>query len=113
MIGHYGGRSSITATHAWKPYNEWFAETDDESSEKTMPLTCVRCHKPGEPPPAHRVPFATAVKEKVLASICASCWKEWEDMEVKVINEYRLNFLDPEHRAMLQRACLEFLTVPA
>jgi Fe-S cluster biosynthesis and repair protein YggX len=32
--------------------------------------------------------------------------------EVKVINEYRLNFLDPEHRAMPQRACLEFLTVP-
>ena len=49
----------------------------------------------------------------MLASICASCWAEWEDMEVKVINEYRLNFLDPEHRAMLQRACLEFLNVPA
>ena len=27
-------------------------------------------------------------------------------MEIKVINEYRLNFLEPEHRAMLQRACL-------
>jgi Fe-S cluster biosynthesis and repair protein YggX len=78
-----------------------------------MPLTCVRCHKPGDPPPARRVPFPAAVKEKVLASICASCWAEWEDMEVKVINEYRLNFLDPEHRAMLQRACLEFLNVPA
>ena len=25
-------------------------------------------------------------------------------MEVKVINEYRLNFLDPEHRAILKRA---------
>jgi len=53
------------------------------------------------------------VKEKVLDSICASCWREWEDMEIKVINEYRLNFLDPEHRAMLQKACLEFLNVPA
>jgi Fe-S cluster biosynthesis and repair protein YggX len=78
-----------------------------------MPLTCVRCGKPGEAPPAHRVPFAPAVKERVLASICTSCWKEWEDMEIKVINEYRLNFLDPEHRAMLQRACLEFLTLSA
>ena len=78
-----------------------------------MPLTCVRCQKQGETPPPHRVPFPPAVKEKVLASICASCWTEWEDMEVKVINEYRLNFLDPEHRAMLQRACLEFLNLPA
>jgi Fe-S cluster biosynthesis and repair protein YggX len=81
--------------------------------EITMPLACIRCHKPGEPPPARRIPFPAAVKEKVLTSICASCWAEWEDMEVKVINEYRLNFLDPEHRAMLQRACLEFLNVPA
>jgi Fe-S cluster biosynthesis and repair protein YggX len=81
--------------------------------EMPMALTCVRCHQPGEPPEARRVPLPAAVKEKVVASICASCWKEWEDMEVKVINEYRLNFLDPEHRAMLQRACLEFLNVPA
>jgi Fe-S cluster biosynthesis and repair protein YggX len=78
-----------------------------------MTLTCVRCGKPGEAPPSHRVPFAPAVKEKVLASVCTSCWKEWEDMEIKVINEYRLNFLEPEHRAMLQRACLEFLTLSA
>jgi Fe-S cluster biosynthesis and repair protein YggX len=78
-----------------------------------MALTCVRCHQPGEPPPAARVPFPAAVKEKVVSSVCSSCWKEWEDMEVKVINEYRLNFLDPEHRAMIQRACLEFLNVPA
>jgi Fe-S cluster biosynthesis and repair protein YggX len=81
--------------------------------ETQMPFMCVRCHNAGEPPPAHRVPFPPALKEKVLASICSSCWKEWEEMEVKVINEYRLNFLDPEHRAMLQRACLEFLNVPA
>ena len=60
-----------------------------------------------------RVLSVGGVKEKVLASACASCWKEWEDMEIKVINEYRLNFLDPEHRATLQRACLEFLTLSA
>jgi Fe-S cluster biosynthesis and repair protein YggX len=59
------------------------------------------------------VPFVPTVKERILASTCASCWGEWEDMEIKVINEYRLNFLDPEHRAMLQRACLEFLTLSA
>jgi Fe-S cluster biosynthesis and repair protein YggX len=78
-----------------------------------MALTCVRCHQPGEPPAAARVPFPADVKQKVVSSVCSSCWKEWEGMEVKVINEYRLNFLDPEHRAMIQRACLEFLNVPA
>src|SRR5512134_2335148 len=83
------------------------------SREMPMALTCVRCHQPGEPPPFRLVPFPAAVKDKIVASICSSCWKEWEAMEVKVINEYRLNFLDPQHRAMLQKACLEFLNVPA
>lgn len=78
-----------------------------------MPETCVRCQKPGEPPAAIRVPFGPAVKEKVTASICASCWAEWEGMEVKVLNEYRLNYSDPEHRKMIQKACLEFLTLDA
>jgi Fe-S cluster biosynthesis and repair protein YggX len=78
-----------------------------------MPLTCVRCGKQGEAPPSHRVPFPPPVKEKVRLSVCASCWSEWEEMEIKVINEYRLNFLEPEHRAMLQKACLEFLTLSA
>jgi len=78
-----------------------------------MALTCTRCGQAGEAPPAHRIPFPPEVKEKVTASICAGCWKEWEGMEVKVINEYRLSFLDPEHRAMLQKACLEFLKVSA
>jgi len=74
---------------------------------------CSRCSQPGEAPPAHRVPFTPEAKEKVLGSICAGCWKEWEQMEIKVINEYRLNFMDPQHRDMLQRSCLEFLQLDA
>ena len=77
-----------------------------------MPLTCVRCGQAGDAPPAHRIPFPTAVKDRVLGSVCAGCWKEWEGMEVKVINEYRLSFLDPQHREMIQRACLDFLQLP-
>jgi Fe-S cluster biosynthesis and repair protein YggX len=76
-------------------------------------MTCKRCGQQAEPPPPHRVPFAPAVKEKVLAEICTNCWKEWEGMEVKVINEYKLSFLEPDHRAMLQKACLDFLKVEA
>jgi Fe-S cluster biosynthesis and repair protein YggX len=74
-----------------------------------MPITCVRCGRTAEAAPAHRVPFPAPVKERVTASVCAECWKEWEGMEVKVINEYRLSFLDPQHREMIQRACLDFL----
>ena len=51
------------------------------------------------------------VKDQVLGRVCASCWKEWEGMEVKVINEYRLNFMDPQHREQLQKACADFLQI--
>jgi len=78
-----------------------------------MAITCQRCGQPGEAPPRARVPFPGAVKDRILGAICAACWKEWEGMEVKVINEYRLSFLDPQHREMLQRACFDFLNLPA
>jgi Fe-S cluster biosynthesis and repair protein YggX len=77
-----------------------------------MPITCTRCGQHGEPPPAARVPFAPALKGRVLAGICGACWKEWEGVEVKVINEYRLSFLDPQHREVLQQACADFLKLP-
>ena len=76
-----------------------------------MPDPCTRCSKAGEAPPDHRIAFSPEVKAKVASAICADCWKEWEGMEIKVINEYRLNFGDPEHRAMLQKTCLEFLNL--
>ena len=74
-----------------------------------MTLTCTRCGKPGDPPPAHRIGFAGPDRDKILARICADCFKEWEKTEIKVINEYRLNFMDPQHREMLKKAMLEFL----
>ena len=82
-------------------------------TEIDMPDSCARCSQAGEAPPAHRIPFRAEVREKVLSGVCAACWKEWEGMEVKVINEYRLNFMDPQHRAMLQRTCLEYLNLQA
>jgi Fe-S cluster biosynthesis and repair protein YggX len=73
-----------------------------------LAITCTRCGNSADPPPPHRVPFAGPMKDRILGSICGGCWKEWEGVEVKVINEYRLNFLDPEHREMLRRACADY-----
>jgi Fe-S cluster biosynthesis and repair protein YggX len=74
-----------------------------------MSLTCERCKNPGEPPSLAKVAFMGAQKTRILSGICASCWQEWEGVEIKVINEYRLNFMDPEHRETLKRACADFL----
>ena len=75
-------------------------------------MTCIRCGQEAAPIPPHRVPFSGPIKERILGGICAACWKEWEGVEVKVINEYRLNFMDPQHREMLKKACLDFLKLP-
>jgi len=77
-----------------------------------MALTCTRCGKTGDPPPAHRTAFLGKTQQLVSQGICGACWKEWEGMEIKVINEYRLNFMDPEHREALKRACVQFLGLP-
>lgn len=74
-----------------------------------MPLTCSRCGQTAEPPAENRVAFSTAGRERVLASICGSCFSLWEDVEVRAINEYRLNLVDPEDRRQLEDAALEFL----
>jgi Fe-S cluster biosynthesis and repair protein YggX len=74
-----------------------------------MSVQCRRCGKSGEPPKASKVAFLGSYKEKVLTGLCSECWKEWEATEIKVINEYRLNFMDPEHREALKRACVDFL----
>jgi len=72
-------------------------------------ITCSRCGHTGEPAPARRIPFDAQTRDHLAATICAACWKEWEGMEIKVINEYRLNFSDPQHREQMKRSCLEFL----
>ena len=70
-------------------------------------IKCTRCEQKTES--LERPPFGNALGKRIFETICAGCWKEWEGMEIKVINEYRLSFLDPEHRTMLQKTCLDFL----
>jgi Fe-S cluster biosynthesis and repair protein YggX len=45
----------------------------------------------------------------ILATVCAECWGEWTQAEVMVINELRLNFMDPAAQQVLERHMREFL----
>lgn len=70
---------------------------------------CRRCLSAGPSLPS--APFPGPLGQQVLAGICASCWAEWERREVMVINELRLNFMDPEAQETLAAAMREFLTL--
>lgn len=74
-------------------------------------LVCGRCkeEKPRLSPP----PIPGELGNEIVAAVCRDCWAEWEKMEVMVINELRLNFMDPEAQKTLLRQMREFLALPA
>jgi Fe-S cluster biosynthesis and repair protein YggX len=69
---------------------------------------CSRCHREA-PGLDRRPPLPAALADRVLASVCADCWSEWEKQEVMVINELRLNFMDPAAASVLNQKLREFL----
>jgi Fe-S cluster biosynthesis and repair protein YggX len=67
----------------------------------------VQCIKCGKEKDAISGPvYGGRIGEELKAKICNECWKEWfEDMSVKVINEYRLNLSDPKATKFLTSRC--------
>jgi Fe-S cluster biosynthesis and repair protein YggX len=70
-------------------------------------VTCSRCGEEREALVSPPVPGALG--RTLQESVCAACWAEWEAAEVMVINELRLNFMDPDAQATLEQHMREFL----
>ena len=70
-------------------------------------VTCRRCGQQG--PALARAPLPGPFGAEIRSTVCADCWGEWERAEVMVINELRLNFMDPEAQQVLERHMREFL----
>jgi len=68
---------------------------------------CARC---GAAEPAlERPPFGGALGEEIRSRVCATCWLEWQRAEVMVINELRLNFMEPSSQEILTAEMRQFL----
>ena len=49
---------------------------------------------------------------EIKESVCNECFLEWEnDMQMKVMNEYRLDLSNKEHREFLIKKMREFFTL--
>ncbi len=70
-------------------------------------VTCVRCHRTA--PAITSVSYPGKLGEELGTKICADCWAEWRHAEVMVINELRLNFMDPRSQDILIQHMREFL----
>jgi Fe-S cluster biosynthesis and repair protein YggX len=72
-------------------------------------FACARCG--ATEPRLERPPFGGAFGAEIAEQVCANCWAEWRQAEVMVINELRLNFMDPEAQATLTTHMREFLAL--
>ena len=72
----------------------------------TATITCSRCAQ--QKPQLPRPPLPGAVGREIHERVCADCWAEWQNMEVMVINELRLNFMDPNAQSVLDEHMRKF-----
>jgi len=70
-------------------------------------VTCARCGR--EAPALARPPLPGEAGREIQERVCAACWQEWQQAEVMVINELRLDFMDPRASAVLEQHMREFL----
>ena len=79
-----------------------------ETTENGVPtVECRRCGRSAAG--ATGVFYGGELGDQIQRHVCADCWSEWKEAEVMVINELRLNFMDPESQDVLARHLREFL----
>jgi Fe-S cluster biosynthesis and repair protein YggX len=74
-----------------------------------MRITCSRCGRESEA--MAQPPMPTALGTEVHQHVCPECWREWLRTQVMLINEYRLNLVDPQARATLEGQMRTFLNL--
>lgn len=75
----------------------------------TDSVKCIRCGR--EAMAIAGTPHPGELGREIAEKICADCWAEWRNAEVIVINELRLNFMDPRSQDILDQHMREFLTL--
>ena len=68
---------------------------------------CVKCGQDGEGLP--NPPFGGPLGQDVQVKVCKPCWAEWIGRQTMIINEYRLNVVDPKAQESLLREMKQFL----
>ncbi len=72
----------------------------------------VQCVKLGEELPGlEKPPFPGETGDKIYEKVSANAWAMWQDMQIKIINEYRLNLGDKKDYETLIKQMLLFLNL--
>lgn len=62
-------------------------------------IQCVRCGRTGEQ--LSRAPLRNDLGERILSSICQTCWDEWLRYQTALINHHGLDVRDRPAREFL------------
>jgi Fe-S cluster biosynthesis and repair protein YggX len=71
-------------------------------------VICSRYHE-ALPAITSRLTFTGAFAEQIRQHVSQKAWSEWLEMQIKVINEYRLHLGEPAHRQFLQDTAAKYL----
>lgn len=73
----------------------------------------VNCSKYGkELPGLDKPPFGGDIGKQIFENVSKQAWSEWkDDMQIKVLNEYRLNMANPKDYQTLVDQMLLFLNL--
>ena len=72
----------------------------------------VKCKKLGRDLPGlEKPPFAGELGQKIFENISAEAWGQWKEMQIKVLNEYRLNMANSRDYQVLIEQMLAFLNL--
>ena len=70
----------------------------------------IYCQKLKKDAPAlQSPPFPGELGEKILNHICQEAWNMWLSHQTMLINEYRLNLIEPQARSFLRQEMQNFL----
>lgn len=56
-----------------------------------------------------RVPYPGALGQRIYDNICLEAWQQWLRHQTLLINENRLNVLDPNARTFIETEMVKFL----
>ena len=70
-------------------------------------IQCSRCRQQKER--MEKTPYPGPLSQKIQENVCHDCWKAWIEASLIMLNEYRLNLLDPKHAEMYDQQLQIFL----
>ena len=75
-----------------------------------MVITCSRCGQRKEAviKPAF---YTGTVGELLKQNACTDCWQEWIRMQIMIVNEYKLDLMDPKTDEFLNQQVLLFFNL--